>query len=124
MKAFKLTLPLILVVIVMSLANAQTKTDVERKVLHLKEFLSLNDDQTTKITDILTKADNNLPSEKSGKSMNKRAMMKDTRVRMTAIDKEIEPLLTAEQLKKYDSYKKERTNQMRSRMKGRKFKED
>ncbi|MBI5020971.1 MAG: hypothetical protein HZB59_06000 [Ignavibacteriales bacterium] len=48
-------------------------------------------------------------------------MIKNEQLRMKAMDKEIEPLLTSEQLKKYESFKKAQMNQMRSRSKGRKF---
>ena len=72
----------------------------------------------------MTRQEKQAALEQSSKPLNKRAEMKNERMRMSALDKEIEPLLTPEQLKKYESYKKERANKMRSRTKGKKFKED
>jgi Spy/CpxP family protein refolding chaperone len=43
---------------------------------------------------------------------------------MQEMDKEIEPLLTPEQLKKYESYKLERKSEMKGRRKGTKFYRD
>ncbi|MBI4811775.1 MAG: hypothetical protein HY800_10115 [Ignavibacteriales bacterium] len=124
MKELKFLLILILVVIGTYFGYAQNLTRVEHRVQQLKEALQLSEEQTAKITEIMTRLEQQTAQEQSSKPINKKAMMKNRQKRITEADKEIEPLLTPEQLKKYESYKKERTNQMRSRSQGRKFKED
>jgi len=124
MKAHNLFLFCCLLISVTFWGYAQNQTRIEHRVQKLKEFLSLSNEQTTKITDILTKYDQKATQEQSNKQVNKKAMRKNMMSRMAEIDKEIEPLLTPEQLKKYESYKKEQRNAMKSRSKGQKFKED
>lgn len=123
MKIYKSLLLVAIFIGLTGLVNAQNQPRTENRVLRLKEALKLNDDQTAKISEIMTRNEQKAAQEQSSKPMNKKAMMKNNRSRLTAMDKEIEPLLTPEQLKKYESYKKERMNQMRSSTKGRKFKE-
>ncbi|MBA4312137.1 MAG: hypothetical protein C0417_05865 [Chlorobiaceae bacterium] len=123
MKIYKSLLLITLFIGLTGLISAQNQPRTENRVLRLKEALKLNDDQTAKISEIMTRNEQKATQEQSSKPMNKKAMMKNNRSRLTAMDKEIEPLLTPEQLKKYESYKKERMNQMRSSTKGRKFKE-
>lgn len=103
--------------------NAQDQSRTEHRVQRLKEALKLTDDQTAKISEIMTRNEQKATQEQSSKPINKRAMMKNEQMRMKAMDKEIEPLLNAEQFKKYESFKKEQMNKMRSRSEGRKFKE-
>ena len=124
MKIFKSLLLVALFIGLTGLINAQNQQRTEHRIQRLQEALKLTDDQTTKITEIMTRQDKQAAQEQSSKPLNKRSMMKNERMRMSAMDKEIEPLLTPEQLKKYESYKKERMNQMRSRTKGSKFKEE
>lgn len=124
MKELKFLFILILVVIGTYFGYAQNLTRVEHRVQQLKEALQLSNEQTTKITEIMIRLEQQTAQEQSSKPINKKAMMKNRQKRITEADKEIEPLLTPEQLIKYQSYKKERANQMRSRSKGRKFKED
>ena len=124
MKLFKSLLFVVLFIGLTGLMSAQKQTRIENRVQKLKEFLSLNNDQTAKITDIFTKYDQRATQEQSTKQTNKKAMRKKMMSRMAEMDKEIEPLLTPEQLKKYESYKKEQMNQMRSGTKGRKFKDE
>jgi Spy/CpxP family protein refolding chaperone len=124
MKIFKSLLLVVFFIGLTGLVSAQNKPRTERRIEQLKEAMKLTDEQTTKITEIMTRQEKQAVQEQSSKPLNKRAAMKNERMRMSAIDKEIEPLLTPEQLKKYESYKKERTNQMRSRTKGSKFKEE
>ena len=124
MKIFKSLLFVALFIGLTGLIGAQNQPRTEHRVQRLKEALKLTDDQTAKITEIMTRQEKQAAQEQSSKPLNKRSMMKNERMRMSAMDKEIEPLLTPEQLKKYESYKKERMNQMRSRTKGSKFKEE
>jgi hypothetical protein len=104
-------------------AEAQDQSQTGRRMEQMKEALRLSDEQASKISEIITKSEKKRIQEESSKPMNKKAMLKNEKVRLKEMDKEIEPLLNPEQLKKYESYKKERTNQLRSRIKGRKFKE-
>ena len=124
MKIFKSLLFVALFIGLTGLINAQNQQRTEHRIQRLKEALKLTDEQTAKITEIMTRQEKQAAQEQSSKPLNKRSMMKNERMRMSAMDKEIEPLLTPEQLKKYESYKKERMNQMRSRTKGSKFKEE
>jgi hypothetical protein len=123
MKIYKSLLLVILFIGLTSLMNAQDQSRTEHRMQRLKEALKLTEDQTAKISEIMIRNEQKQTLEQSSKPMNKKAMMKNERIRMKDMDKEIEPLLNAEQLKKYDSYKKEQMNQVRSRSKGRKFKE-
>ena len=124
MKIFKSLLLVALFIGLTGLIYAQNQQRTEHRIQRLQEALKLTDDQTAKITEIMTRQEKQAAQEQSSKPLNKRSMMKNERMRMSAMDKEIEPLLTPEQLKKYESYKKERMNQMRSRTKGSKFKEE
>jgi len=124
MKIFKSLLFVALFIGLTGLINAQNQQRTEHRIQRLQEALKLTDEQTAKITEIMTRQEKQAAQEQSSKPLNKRSMMKNERMRMSAMDKEIEPLLTPEQLKKYESYKKERMNQMRSRTKGSKFKEE
>ncbi|MDI6767521.1 MAG: hypothetical protein QME52_11930 [Bacteroidota bacterium] len=122
MKIYKSLLFVALFIGLAGLINAQNQSRTEHRVQRLKEALKLSDEQTTKITEIMNRNEQKATQEQSSKPLNKKAMMKNEQKRLSAMDKEIEPLLTQEQLKKYESYKKERMNEMRSRTKGRKFK--
>jgi protein CpxP len=124
MKIYKSLLLAVLFIGLTGLMNAQDQSRTEHRVQRLKEALKLTDEQTAKISEIMTRNEQKATQEQSSKSLNKRAMMKNERIRMKAMDKEIEPLLTPEQLKKYESFKKEQMNQMRSRSKRRKFKDE
>jgi Spy/CpxP family protein refolding chaperone len=124
MKIYKSLLLVALFIGLTGIMNAQNQSRAEHRVQRLKEALKLTDDQTAKISEIMTRNEQKATQEQSSKPINKRAMMKNERVRMKAMDKEIEPLLSPEQLKKYDSYKKEQMNKMRSRSDGRKFKDE
>jgi Spy/CpxP family protein refolding chaperone len=124
MKIYKSLLLVALFIGLTGLINAQNQQRTEHRIQRLQEALKLTDEQTTKITEIMNRQEKQAAQEQLSKPMNKRAMMKNNQIRMSSMDKEIEPLLTPEQLKKYESYKKERMNEMRSRTKGRKFKEE
>lgn len=103
--------------------NSQDQSRTENRVQRLKEALKLTDEQAAKISEIMKRNEKTFTQGQSTKPLNKREMMKNERIQMKAIDKEIEPLLTPEQLKKYESFKKEQMNKRRSRSEGRKFKE-
>jgi Spy/CpxP family protein refolding chaperone len=103
---------------------AQNQTRVEHRLEQLKIFLSLTDEQSGKVKDILTKAEDQTVKERESKPMNKRKALKNSQVRMQDMDKEIEALLNPEQLKKYESYKLERKSEMKGRRKGTKFYRD
>ena len=103
---------------------AQHQASVENRVARLKEFLSLSDEQATKVQEILNKAETRSTQDQQSSSQNKRAMMKNRLERMKTSDKEIEAILNPDQLKKYESYKKERANQIKNNVKGRKFRDE
>jgi len=115
---------LILMIGLNASAIAQNQTRVEHRLEQLKTFLSLTDEQSVKVKDILSKAEDQAVKERESKPMNKRKSLKNSQVRMQEMDKEIEPLLTPEQLKKYESYKLERKSEMKGRRKGTKFYRD
>ncbi len=115
---------LILMIGLNASAIAQNQTRVEHRLEQLKTFLSLTDEQSVKVKDILLKAEDQTVKERESKPMNKRKALKNSQVRMQEMDKEIEPLLNPEQLKKYESYKLERKSEMKGRRKGTKFYRD
>lgn len=87
----------------------------EQRVQALKDSLSLTAEQTTKITKIF-EAQQKEMMEKMGELQGDRDAMRQAFQEMTAkTDKQIEALLSKEQLKKYEAIKKQR-EQMRSRM--------
>jgi Spy/CpxP family protein refolding chaperone len=115
---------LILMIGLNASAIAQNQTRVEHRLEQLKTFLSLTDEQSVKVKDILSKAEDQAVKERESKPMNKRKSLKNSQVHMQEMDKEIAPLLTPEQLKKYESYKLERKSEMKGRRKGTKFYRD
>lgn len=100
---------------------AQNQTRVEHRLDQLKTFLSLTDDQTVKVKDILARAESKEVRERDAKPKNKRKALKNSQIRMQEMDKEIEALLNPEQIKKYESYKLERKSEMKGRRKGTKY---
>jgi periplasmic protein CpxP/Spy len=124
MKLQKIMFLLILGIFFTGLTLAQDAQKIENRVKRMKEALQLTDDQATKIQEIYMREEQQSVQDKQAKPVNKRTMMKRMRQQMMATDQEVEKLLTPEQLKKYDSYKKQRMNQLKSSVKGRKFKEE
>lgn len=87
----------------------------EQRAQALKDSLSLTAEQTTKITKIF-EAQQKEMMEKMGELQGDRDAMRQAFQEMTAkTDKQIEALLSKEQLRKYEAIKKQR-EQMRSRM--------
>ena len=85
----------------------------EDRSQHLKGLLSLTEDQTKQVYAILTNHEAN-PTD--GKETGSRRMnAKAERIRRAAVDKEIEALLTPDQLNKYASYKKARRSETDTR---------
>ncbi len=124
MKKYK---SLLLVVIFFGFAGiiiSQNQQRPERRIQQLQETLKLTEEQTAKISEIMTRNEQQATQEQSSKPLNKKAMRRNEQKRLSVMDKEIEELLTPDQLKKYESYKKERSNQMKSRGKGKKFNQD
>lgn len=121
MKIKYLVVILILMVGPNLFAFAQNQTRVEHRLDQLRSLLSLTDEQSVKVKDILTKAEDQAIKENNVKPKNKRKALKNSQNRMKEMDKEIEALLTPEQLKKYESYKLERKSEMKGRRKGTKF---
>jgi hypothetical protein len=77
------------------------------RVANLKALLSLTDDQTTKVQEILNQSDVKARATEA-KGKNRKAAVKETRIREREIDSQIEALLTPAQLQKYSTFKKAR----------------
>lgn len=92
-------------------AQGMRRSPEERAKL-LKEQLSLNDDQTKKVTEIYTESQKSV-MEKMSEGMGDREAMRDFMTKQTArVDSQIVKLLTKEQAAKYEEVKKQR-QQMR-----------
>ena len=90
-----------------SAANAfQRVSKAEERSQHLKGLLQLTEEQTNQVHAILK---NHEAAPTAGKTTESRRMRsKAERIERAAVDKEIEALLSPEQMKKYESYKKAR----------------
>lgn len=110
-----------LIVIGSSYILAQNLERAQHRFEQLKEFLSLNEEQSIKVKDILMKAEEQAIKENSDRKINKKTSLRNTQIRMKELDKKIEAILTPEQLKKYESYKIERKSEMKGRRKGTKY---
>jgi Spy/CpxP family protein refolding chaperone len=104
---------------ILALPGAAQKRTVQStpddRVKNLKTLLSLTESQTTQVRDILTRS---AATTSSTGSVNKRASAKLERTRNKEIDKQIEAILTPEQLVKYDAFKKARRTESKGYRKG------
>jgi Spy/CpxP family protein refolding chaperone len=82
----------------------------EERSQHLKGLLSLTEDQAKQVAAILKKHE-----PKPGDSGSLRTRAKAERSERAASDKEIQALLTPDQLKKFESYKKARRSETDTR---------
>jgi len=110
-----LLLSLLLLALVRSSAPAQERSRAAERVKHLNELLALTDVQSRQILEILTRQDAAAARDNTAAKGNRRAQAKALKARVTAGDREIEALLTPEQLKKYASYKKARRSELDTR---------
>lgn len=86
---------------------------------HLKTQLSLSDEQTAKLQGILESFRKQTQTDREKYQGDRPAMMKAAQERILKLDKEMEALLTPEQLKKYEQMKQERRERMRERFRDR-----
>lgn len=98
---------------------AQPSERVEMQALRLKEKLSLNEEQTSKVHEIIQRQEKQERKDREEHQGDRREMMKATVARMEKTDAEIEKVLTREQKRKFEDYKEERRQEMRERMKER-----
>lgn len=87
---------------------AQEQSRIEHRIQRLRELLSLTDAQTAQVKAIMEKSEQQATQDKAKVKGDKRQLMKTTRKNLAAVDKEVEAILTPEQLKKYETYKKAR----------------
>ncbi len=85
----------------------------------LAKRLDLNEEQKAQVTRIYESSQNNMREKMPNLMGDREAMRKAMQEVTVKTDKEIEKILTKEQLKKYSEWKKEREKQMRQRMQGR-----
>jgi len=93
---------------------------IAQETNHLKETLSLTDDQTTKVKDIYTKYMEQRreafeKARESGEQMDRDEMRKQMTETMTQENNEIKAVLTDDQKVKFDQYIKEREERMKNR---------
>jgi len=103
---------------------AQNQTRADHRFDKLKSFLALTEDQSVKVKEILAKAEEQTAKEQNANPVNKRKQKRNAKIRMKEMDKQIEALLTPEQLKKYQAYKIERNNGLKGRREGTRFYRD
>lgn len=113
----KFLLPLFLVLISFIWFNnssyTQGRMGIEERIKNLKEKLSLTDEQVIKLKEIFKKQETvnqDLPPEERRNAM---------RERLEKIDKEIEAILSKEQIEKYNLLKEERRKEMQNRFRNR-----
>lgn len=86
---------------------------------HLKKQLSLSDEQTAKLQGILETFRKQAWEDREKYQGDRPAMMKAAQERILKLDKDMEALLTPEQLKRYEQMKQERRERMRERFRDR-----
>jgi len=98
------------------LAQAQRmRLTPEDQAKRIKDSLTLSDEQTAKVKKIYEAQQAEMMEKMSGAMGDREAMRSAMQEVMAKYDKQIEALLTKEQLKKYEELKKQR-QQMRGRM--------
>ncbi len=84
----------------------------EERAKQLKEQISLTDEQTKKVTDILTESQKIVMAKMQEGTGDRSSMQEFIMKETEKVDKKIEALLDEEQMKKYEEFKKQR-QQMR-----------
>lgn len=102
------TFVLLSTLIFMGTSLAQDQSRIEHRIQRLRELLSLTDAQAAQVKAIMEKIEQQASQDMAKVKGDKRRLMKTTRKNLAAVDKEIEAILTPEQLKKYETYKKAR----------------
>jgi len=86
---------------------AQPPADIDKRLEHLKDRLTLNDDQTTQIRDILERADAERDRLRELNEENREKMRSAMRDLRDETDQQIDSILTADQKTEYEKMKKE-----------------
>jgi hypothetical protein len=92
------------------------KSRAEQMTNRLKDSLQLSTEQAKKVRMIYDSMQVRMASDREAHGGDRDAMMQAMRTRMEKADKEIEALLTPDQNKKFEVFKKEREQRMRRRM--------
>ncbi|HVN48921.1 MAG TPA: hypothetical protein VMU30_08900 [Bacteroidota bacterium] len=93
-------------------AQQRMRMSAEDQAKALKDSLSLTDDQTTKITDILKDAREEMTTLMSQNNGDREAMRDSMQAIQKRSDKQIKSVLTADEAKKYDALMKARRARM------------
>jgi Spy/CpxP family protein refolding chaperone len=121
MRKSNIVFVLMLMLLVSSITVAQpgrgNRTEMTLK--KIKEKVGLTEQQTAKVKEILEKSQEKMRKEFETNDGDRSAMREAMQKLMKESDAEIEKLLTKEQGKKFDEYKKERNEEIRNRMKER-----
>ena len=121
MRKSNIVFVLMLMLLVSSITVAQPGRGnrAEMTLKKIKEKVGLTDQQTAKVKEILEKSQEKMRKEFETNDGDRSAMREAMQKLMKESDAEIEKLLTKEQGKKFDEYKKERNEEIRNRMKER-----
>lgn len=92
------------------------KSRAEQMTNRLKDSLQLSTEQTKKVRAIYDSMQVRMASDREANRGDRDAMMQAMRIRTEKADKELEALLTPDQKKKFEVFKKEREQRMRQRM--------
>ena len=111
---------LVLMLVVSAVADAQPSgppahsdsARIEQTLADMKAKVKISDAQAAKIRPILQENIAAMQKDRAAGQMNREA----ARERMLAMDEKIKAVLTAEQLPLYDTYREERRQMMRNRM--------
>lgn len=112
-------LMLMLLVASITVAQPGRGNRAEMTSKKIKEKVGLTDQQSAKVKEILEKNQEKMRKEFETNDGDRSAMREAMQKLMKESDAEIEKLLTKEQIKKFDEYKKERNEEIRHRMKER-----
>ncbi len=99
-----------------SLINAQGRDQMKEELKELKEKLSLMPEQETKIQEIFSKYQELAQKERAAIGDNRMDMMKMRRQNSNKMYEEIELILDENQKMIFDEYKKDREEKMKERM--------
>lgn len=117
---FTLALCLIFTASFLQRASAQgMMRSPEERAKQLKEQLKLDDEQVKKVEGIFKSVQEKMQEAMGSAQGDRDAMRKTMTDMMAKTDKDIEALLTKDQKKKYDEFKKERDDRLKSRMRER-----
>ena len=108
---------LLLVLVQLSVINAQGRMNPKERAADLKTKLELTDEQSQKIEAIFVETQQKSKEIRDSTSGNREEMMKAIKPLNEAADKKIDSILTDKQKEQYAKIKKERQERMEKRMK-------